>query len=222
MLQHALVRAGRIVHQGVAVIAAQLQLGQHGAVRPAVDHLAPIGVGGLGVIVHCAVQILQHTGVFLKALGVLQQEDVGLAAAGQFGAQPGDAGHLVVGVGAFVLGVKIDIVGRNLHHDLAVPVLVLAEGGQRVLQGIDGIDRQLVGAYIGDLHIGPGLKDRVLDDPTAEENGGNADHNSNPMVVPPVGGLFGLCIFARGLRRLVVGFGAVLRDPCHSVDTLLL
>ena len=67
--QHALVRAGDVVHQGETLIAAQIQPGQHGAVGPAVDHLAPVGVGGLGVVGDRAVQVLQCAGLGLKASG---------------------------------------------------------------------------------------------------------------------------------------------------------
>ena len=222
MRQHALVRAGDVVHQGEALIAAQIQPGQHGAVGPAVDHLAPVGVGGLGVVGDRAVQILQCAGLGLKALGVLQQEDVGLAAGRQLGAQPGDAGHLVVGVGVLVRGVKVNGVAVHLHNDLAVAVQVGAERRQRVLQRGDGVGGQVAGADISDLHVGARLKNGVLDDPHAEHDDQHGHDHGHPVIVPPVGGFFFFCIFARGFRRLIVSFGTVLCDPSHSAGTLLL
>ena len=165
---------------------------------------------------------MQCAGLGLKALGVLQQEDVGLAAGRQLGAQPGDAGHLVVGVGVLVRGVKVNGVAVHLHNDLAVAVQVGAERRQRVLQRGDGVGGQVAGADISDLHVGARLKNGVLDDPHAEHDDQHGHDHGHPVIVPPVGGFFFFCIFARGFRRLIVSFGTVLCDPSHSAGTLLL
>ena len=46
-----------------------------------------------------------------------------------------------------------------------------------------------MGAHISDLHVGPGLKDGILDDPDAKERAEHHDHHDAPVVVPPVGTL---------------------------------
>lgn len=61
-----------------------------------------------------------------------------------------------------------------------------------------------------------------LIDPHAEHDDQHGHDHGHPVIVPPVGGFFFFCIFARGFRRLIVSFGTVLCDPSHSAGTLLL
>ena len=211
--QHALVAAGGIVLQCVAVIIAQIHPGQHRAISPAVDHILPIVSVILG---QGTVQVGQCAGGFLEASRVRDEHYIQRAAIAQVGAQPGDTRHLVVGIGVVVLGVKIHGVTVDLHHNLAITVQVGAVGRQRILQGSHGVSGQVVLADVADLHVRPGLEDGILDEPRHHQNGHHHAQYDELMIVPPVLGLFLFGVFLRRFGGMIVLFYAVFGDPCHG------